>query len=121
MITLALMAFIQAHAVPALPSGAVLEGHGRGGGWVQTSDIAGASPSACARACGLNSACQAWTYIHPQSERAGRCTLHPLVRPARLYPGAITGLSPELAAHIERAAERPPSRREQVALLAQNP
>jgi len=98
---------------PGLPSGAVLQGEERRGAVLVRLDGAPAlSWQACAAACGYQQACQAWThYAYP-----ARCTLHNAPLNPRPYPGAVTGLSPSLAARIERASERAHSDRERLAI-----
>ncbi|MGP1275539.1 MAG: PAN domain-containing protein [Caulobacterales bacterium] len=101
-----------------LPSGAVLHGEERRGAvLVRLEGAPSLSWQACASACGYNEACQAWTHhAWPQ-----RCTLHNAPLTPRPFPGAVTGLSPALAAHIESAIERPPSAREQAAQSEPHP
>ena len=106
------------HAAAPLPAGAVLTDHIRRGVLVRLDGAAAESAAACTAACGLTTACRAWTWRPAQTTRAARCTLHPIAGPAVAYPGAVTGLSPAMAAHIEAAAERAPTARERAALGA---
>lgn len=96
-----------------VPSGAILHGEERRGAvLVRLQGAPALSWQACAAACGYREACQAWTHNAYQN----RCTLHAAPLPPRPFPGAVTGLSPSLAARIERAIEREPSAREREAL-----
>jgi hypothetical protein len=111
MITVLLIASLAAG--PGLPSGAILHGEERRGAVLVRLDGAPAlSWQACASACGYYEACQAWTHHAWQN----RCTLHNAPLTPRPFPGAVTGLSPALAARIERTIERAPSERERGAL-----
>lgn len=102
-------------AATPVPDGAVLHGHERRGGLIERMDgAAGESWRACAAACGYRDACQAWTF----RALSRACDLHRAPATPRRHPGAVTGLSPALAAAIEAAAERPPSTRERTALDA---
>lgn len=101
-----------------VPSGAILHGEERRGAVLERLEGAPAlSWQACAAACGYREACQAWTHNAYQN----RCTLHAAPLPPRPFPGAVTGLSPALAARIERSIDRPPSAREREALEGQAP
>ncbi|WP_439634244.1 PAN/Apple domain-containing protein [Glycocaulis sp.] len=96
-----------------LPAGAILHGEERRGAvLVRLEGAPALSWQACAAACGYHEACQAWTHNAYQN----RCTLHAAPLTPRPFPGAVTGLSPSLAARIERSSERPPSAREREAL-----
>ena len=98
-----------------VPDGAVLQAHERRGGLIERMEGAAAeSWRACAAACGYRSACQAWTFRRTEAA----CDLHSAPSTPRRHPGAVTGLSPALAAAIEAASERPPSARERAALEA---
>ncbi len=94
---------------PGLPSGAILHGEERRGAvLMRVEGEARHNWQACARACASLTACQAWTH----HAYLARCTLHTAPLTPRPFPGAMTGLSPSLAARIEGAAERPLSPRE---------
>lgn len=96
-----------------VPSGAILHGEERRGAvLVRLEGAPALSWQACAAACGYREGCQAWTHHAWQN----RCTLHAAPLTPRPFPGAVTGLSPSLAARIERSIERPPSAREREAL-----
>ena len=98
-----------------VPDGAVLQAHKRRGALIErTGGAAAESWRACAAACGLRDACQAWTF----RETEAACDLHSAPATPRRHPGAVTGLSPALAAAIEAASERPPNARERAALEA---
>lgn len=116
MIALLMMMQSASPAPSALPSGAILEAQARRGVLMRLDGAAAQSVEACISACDLTPNCQAWTYHQPETDRAPRCDLHPIAGPSHYDPGAITGLSPALAARIEAGAERPPSRRELRAL-----
>jgi hypothetical protein len=101
-----------------LPAGAILHGEERRGAvLVRLEGAPALSWQACAAACGYHEACQAWTHSAYQN----RCTLHAAPLTPRPFPGAVTGLSPSLAARIERSSERPPSAREREALQGHAP
>lgn len=96
------------------PHGAVMDGHERRGAVIARLDgAASESWRACAAACAVNHACQAWTWRTTGSER---CALHSAPRNAVPHPGAVTGLSASLASRIEAAADRPLSDAELAAL-----
>lgn len=102
-------ALIASLALPGLPSGAILHGEERRGAVLMR--VEGAARHdwrACAEACASLTACQAWTHY----AWLARCTLHTAPLTPRPFPGAVTGLSPSLAARIEGAAERELSMRE---------
>ncbi|WP_440957527.1 PAN domain-containing protein [Oceanicaulis sp. LC35] len=103
----------------ALPPGALTPDHARRGVLIRLDGAAAQSVEACISACALNEPCQAWTWRPTQIGRAARCELHPIAGPSQYAPGAVTGLSPELAARIEAGAERAPSARERAALTPQ--
>ncbi len=106
-------------AAPAVPAGAILVDHERRGGVIERPDgLAELSANACAAVCGLREDCMAWSWRPAAGERAGGCALLGAVRTAVPSPGAVTGLSPALAARIEAAGERPPNARERAALEA---
>lgn len=116
MITALLIASLS--LAPGLPSGAVLQGEERRGAVLVRLDGAPAlSWQACAAACGYQEACQAWTH----HAWPARCTLHNAPLTPRPFPGAVTGLSPALAARIERSIERAPSAREREAVTGHSP
>lgn len=96
-----------------LPSGAVLEAHERRGAVTARLDgLPAESWQACASACGLNAACEAWTWREGFTGRAARCDILSAALTPVPAPGAVTGLSPALAARIEAAGERAPDARE---------
>ncbi|MCC5996066.1 MAG: hypothetical protein JJU18_06830 [Oceanicaulis sp.] len=106
-------------AAPFLPAGAVMADHERRGAVIERPDgLAELSAQACASVCALRETCAAWSWRPVLRDRPGGCALLGAVTPARFSPGAVTGLSPALAARIDAAAERPPSARERVALEA---
>lgn len=112
----ALMLQTAAPAPTVLPPGAMIENHARRGVLIRLDGAAAQSVEACISACDLNAQCQAWTFHPGDYQRAARCELHPIAGPSQYAPGAITGLSPDLAARIEAGAERAPSPRERTAL-----
>lgn len=120
---IALLILVQS-AMPApsaLPSGAILEAQARRGVLMRLDGAAAQSVEACISACDLTEGCQAWTYHRPEAARAPRCDIHPIAGPSHFDPGAVTGLSPALAARIEAGAERAPSLRERRALSEDAP
>ncbi|WP_439637388.1 PAN domain-containing protein [Oceanicaulis sp.] len=116
MIALLMMVQSASPAPLTLPPGAILDAQARRGVLMRLDGAAAQSPQACISACDLTPNCQAWTYHRPEADRAPRCDLHPIAGPSHFDPGAITGLSPALAARIEAGAERAPSVRERRAL-----
>lgn len=116
MIALLMLVQSASPAPSALPPGAILEAQARRGVLMRLDGAAAQSVEACISACDLTPNCQAWTYNQPETARAARCDLHPIAGPSHFDPGAITGLSPALAARIEAGAERAPSLRERRAL-----
>lgn len=102
-----------------LPDGAVLESHERRGAVIARLDgMPGESWQACAAACGLNDACEAWTWRAGFTGRAARCDILSAALTPVPAPGAVTGLSPGLAARVEAAGERQPTPSEIRALEA---
>jgi len=117
----ALMLQTAAPAPVILPPGAMMENHARRGVLTRLDGAAAQSVEACISACDLNAQCQAWTFRPGDVQRAARCDLHPIAGPSQFSPGAMTGLSPALAARIESGAERSPSLRERAALSGEPP
>lgn len=106
-------------AFQPLPSGAVLEAHERRGAVIERLDgLPAESWQACAAACGLNASCEAWTWRAGFTGRPARCDILSAARTPVPAPGAVTGLSPALAARVEAAGERAPDADEQRALQA---
>lgn len=102
-----------------LPDGAVLENHERRGAVVARLDgLPAESWQACAAACGLDGQCEAWTWRAGYTGRAARCDILSAALTPLPAPGAVTGLSPALAARIEAAGDRAPTRTEIRALEA---
>ncbi|TGY89676.1 hypothetical protein E5163_00600 [Marinicauda algicola] len=105
--------------VQPVPEGAVLEAHERRGAVIARLDgLPGESWQACAAACGLDRRCEAWTWRAGFSGRSARCDILSAARTPVPAPGAVTGLSPALAARIEAAGERAPDPDEVRALEA---
>lgn len=101
------------------PAGAVLEDHARRGmTFARLDGLAAQSAPACAAVCATRDQCRAWTWRLGFSGRPARCDLHAVAATPVPTPGAVTGLSPALAARIEAAADRAPSARERAALRA---
>ena len=117
----ALMLQTAAPAPALLPPGAMMQDQARRGVLIRLDGAAAQSVQACISACDLNALCQAWTFRPGDAQRAARCELHPIAGPSQYAPGAITGLSPDLAARIEAGAERAPSSRERTALGGEPP
>ena len=108
---LALLLILQPAAAPA-PSGSALDAHERRGAVIARLDGAPAqSWRACASACDLNGACQAWTW-----RTLGRCDLLGSASTPRPHPGAVTGLSQGLSSRIDSSMNRPLSDRELAAI-----
>ncbi|MCH8522614.1 PAN domain-containing protein [Glycocaulis sp.] len=108
-------ALIASLALPGLPPGAILHGEERRGAVLMRVEGAARHDwQACAQACASLSACQAWTH----HAWLARCTLHAAPLTPRPFPGAVTGLSPSLAARIDGAVERELSARELDAVRA---
>ena len=114
-----LLAVLLAGDAGGLPDGAVLEGHERRGAVIERLHGAPAeSWAACSATCALEARCRAWTWRPARPDRGGRCELLSYARTPAANPSAVTGLSEGVAARIEAAGERPPSRSEQRALIA---
>ena len=104
MIALLMLVQSASPAPSALPPGAILDAQARRGVLMRLDGAAAHSVEACISACDLTPNCQAWTYHQAETARAARCDLHPIAGPSHFDPGAITGLSPALAARIVRPA-----------------
>jgi len=116
---IAVLAAIVFMTAQAAPPGAVLEGHERRGGAIERLDGAAAiSSAACGTVCARRPDCQAWTWRTGWAGREARCELHGFAATPSPHPGAVTGLSPALAARIDAASERAPGAREISALEA---
>lgn len=102
-----------------VPDGAVLDAHERRGAvYARLDGLPAESWQACAAACGLDAQCEAWTWREGFAGRAARCDVLSAALTPVPAPGAVTGLSPALAARIEAAGERAPTEAEIEALEA---
>jgi hypothetical protein len=102
------------------PAGAddVLEGWTRTGSVYQRIDLDGGTARTCAAICNGDQQCRAWVWTLPGLEGPdARCGLLSASETPRPAPGRVTGLSEEIAAWYNAAAERPPTEREIEALL----
>ena len=111
LIALSALILAQAGSSPYdIPRGAILDDHARRGATFERLVApAVASPMACSRACNSNGICQSWTYRTGWMGQVARCDLHAKAGTPYPEPGAVTGLSLELARHIEWASDRPRS------------
>ena len=118
---LLLLTLCAASAAPAR-AGDILTGWTRTGSVYQRISLVQGTPAMCAAMCDDDGQCLSWVWTPAGLEDVdSRCALLASTPTPRRSPQRVTGLTSDIAAQIEAAAERPPSAREIRALQATLP